>query len=221
MSIVEWCEGRVSRYEITNFISEHTNSLSNIAFLIAPLYSSGENPECDNAIRMIGLGSFIFHATESYFGQLLDEIPMSLLAYFYFQIVCKMANYGRIYNRLYSRTCLYNRIYLMTMLAVWIIYIKHKVYLLFVSFFFLQISLPIYIVSTKIRKTEKQKKALIKGSSCALFSVACWLYERHLYTDDNCPTDMLDFRYYLHSYWHFGMALAHYYFMVCIEQTGV
>ena len=207
MSIVEWCEGRVSQYELTN-------SLSNVAFLIAPLYSSGENPNCDNAVRMIGLGSFIFHATESYFGQMLDEIPMSLLTYFYFQIVCKMTNYDRIYNR----TCLYNRIYLMTMLAVWSIYIKYKVYLLFVSFFALQVSVPIYIVSTKIRKTEKQKRALIKGSSCALFSIACWLYERHLYTVDNCPTDMLDFRYYLHSYWHFGMALAHYYFMVCVEQ---
>ena len=70
MSIVEWCEGRVSQYEITN-------SFSNVAFLIASLYSSGENPECDNAIRMIGFGSFIFHATESYLGQMFDEIPMS------------------------------------------------------------------------------------------------------------------------------------------------
>ena len=34
-------------------------------------------------IITVGLGSIAFHMTRSYIGELLDEIPMSLLAYGY------------------------------------------------------------------------------------------------------------------------------------------
>lgn len=245
MSIVEWCEGSVGRYEKSQYISEFTNSVSNLAFIAVSFYSSGNNPHCDRAIRLIGLGSFAFHATESYWGQLFDELPMSLLAYFYFQIVCnklfdcnrylfthlftlKRPILGRFHQRKVKLPCAFSmrkgvnvqlckRLYIACMALVWFAYIKYQLYSLFVSFFALQLGVPLFVVSAKLEKTETQKFELSKGALFATLSVGCWFYERYLHSSGQCPKDSGDPLYYLHSYWHLGMAAAHMQFMRCIE----
>jgi hypothetical protein len=215
MSIIEWCEASVGRYENSQYISEFTNSVSNLAFIVVSFYSSGNNPHCDRAIRLIGLGSFAFHATESYWGQLFDELPMSLLAYFYFQIVCdKMFACNRY---LFTPLNIFQWYYIVCMALVWFTYIKYQLYSLFVSFFALQLSVPLFVVSAKLEKTETQKFELSKGALFATLSVGCWFYERYLHSRGQCPKDPSDPLYYLHSYWHLGMAAAHMQFMRCIE----
>jgi len=219
MSLVEWCEATVSRYEYSDYISEFTNSVSNLAFVVVGFYSSGKNPQCDYAICLIGVGSFIFHATESYYGQLLDELPMSLLAYFYYRQLfitsCRKVEQNR--NR-HSAFSLWGKSgYECGLIIVWFVYIRYKLYWLFVSFFAVQLFVPLYIVFT-LPKTDQQKFDLAKGLFFAIGAVGCWGYEQHLHSIGQCPTDIHDYRFYLHSYWHIGMALAHYQFMKCIDQ---
>ncbi len=209
MSLVEWCEANVSRYEYSHYISEFSNSVSNLAFVVVSFYSSGKNPQCDYAICLIGVGSFIFHATESYYGQLLDELPMSLLTYFYLSTFHKCGAKSQSFLFLHG--------YEISILIVWFIYIRYKLYVLFVSFFAAQLSIPLYIVFT-LPKTDQQRFDLAKGSFFAIGAVACWAYERYLHSIGICPTNPNDTLYYLHSYWHIGMAVAHYQFMKCIDQ---
>ena len=72
MSLVEWCERQSDPYETMN-------SISNIAFVIAHAYAPR-----GWLISVVGVGSFYFHVSGSYLGELVDELAMSLLAYFYF-----------------------------------------------------------------------------------------------------------------------------------------
>jgi hypothetical protein len=213
MSLVEWCEARTSRYDYALLVSEFTNSISNSAFFVAASYSPDQYPASNLAIKMVGLGSFIFHATESHIGQLMDEIPMSLLAYLYFVNLFALAKYNHAARA--------NAAYACFMTAVWHVYVQYKLYLVFVSFFVFQLCIPFYILCYRIQKTQRQMRSLRAGSRYLVLSVGCWLYERHLYSMNRCPTELYDPRYYLHSFWHIGMACAHYHFMNCISQQTI
>jgi hypothetical protein len=193
MSLVEWCERQSNPYELTN-------SISNAAFVIAYAVSPdrvGALRRCDQLIAVVGIGSFYFHITGSYVGELMDELPMSLLAYFYFVVVYESPRY--------------NRAYALTTAFVWFLYIQFELYSIFVIFFASQLILPVCIVATSRRRPQLTRTAL-----CLVFAVSCWGYERHLHANGQCPTSISDPNYYLHSYWHIGTALAHYYFMESI-----
>jgi hypothetical protein len=191
MSLVEWCERQSDPYETTN-------SISNVAFFIAHAYA----PETKSCwlISVVGIGSFYFHVSGSYLGELIDELAMSLLAYFYFVDV-----YGP------STT------YAALTAVVWILYVTLGAYSIFVTFFLLQILVPVYIVAFHTQKTPQQKMDLLKARVCIFVAVYCWGNERYLYANGLCPVDVADPRYYLHSYWHIGTALAHYHFMLVIN----
>ena len=191
MSLVEWCERQSDPYETMN-------SISNIAFVIAYAFA----PETKSCwlISVVGLGSFYFHVSGSYLGELIDELSMSLLAYFYFVDV-----YGP------SST------YASFTAVIWTLYITLGAYSIFVTFFLLQLVTPVYLVVFHKRKTPQQKMDLLKALVCIFVAVYCWGYERYLHANDMCPFDMWDHRYYLHSYWHIGTALAHYHFMLVIN----
>lgn len=205
MSLVEWCEAKVARYDYCLVVSEFVNSFSNLAFFMAA--SSQQHTSSNVAICLVGFGSFIFHATESHIGQLMDEIPMSLVAYLYYTHVCRLANIS----------C-HKPAYLIVMASVWAAYIQYKVYPLFVAFFIGQIGMPVYMLCFLVRKNPRQIRHLTMGSRFLVFSVCCWIWERYLYNAGHCPTGFLDPRYYLHSYWHVGMAAAHYHFMRCMDR---
>jgi hypothetical protein len=191
MSLVEWCERQSDPYETMN-------SISNIAFVIAHAFA----PD-GWLISVVGLGSFYFHVSGSYLGELTDELAMSLLAYFYFVDVYGPSN-----------------VYAVLTAIVWSLYIIHGTYSIFVTFFLCQILTPVYIVVFRTRKTARQKMDLLKALVCISGAVYCWGYERHLHANGLCPVDVADPRYYLHSYWHIGTALAHYHFMLVIHPQG-
>lgn len=206
MSLVEWCEAKVARYEYSFAISEFFNSFSNLAFLLVA--TSQRHTASNIAIRLVGIGSFFFHATESHIGQMMDEIPMSLVAYLYYINVCHLAN----------MSCR-KTTYLIIMLSIWAAYIQYEAYLLFVAFFSGQLALPIYILYFRVPKNQHQIRNLTLGSRFLAFSVGCWIYERYLHATDRCPIYLLDPRYYLHSYWHVGMAMGHYHVIQCMDPT--
>lgn len=81
-SSIDWCE---ANYTITKFIAEFTNTLSNLAIVSWAIYGlkncRQENLPlplalCQAGIALVGVGSFLFHATLRYEWQLGDELPM-------------------------------------------------------------------------------------------------------------------------------------------------
>ena len=188
MSLVEWCERQSDPYETMN-------SISNIAFFIA----HSQTKSCW-LISVVGLGSFYFHVSGSYLGELVDELSMSMLAYFYFVDV-----YG------------HSAAYAVLTAVIWTIYIILGAYSIFLTFFLCQILTPMYIVVFHTRKTARQKMDLLKALVFISVAVYCWGYERYLHANGLCPVYVEDPRYYLHSYWHIGTALAHYHFMLVIH----
>ena len=191
MSLVEWCERQSDPYETMN-------SISNIAFVIAHAYAPR-----GWLISVVGVGSFYFHVSGSYLGELVDELAMSLLAYFYFVDVYGPSN-----------------VYAVLTAVVWTLYIMYGTYSIFVLFFLCQILTPVYIVVFHTRKTAQQKMDLLKALIFISVAVYCWGYERYLHANGLCPVYVEDPRYYLHSYWHIGTALAHYQFMLVIHPRG-
>ncbi len=191
MSLVEWCERKTDLYETTN-------SISNIAYVIAHLQSP--NSHVRWIISAVGLGSFYFHISGSYIGEIADELAMSMLAYSYFMDI-------------YAPSTAYE----IAFTAIWTLYIIFGAYGIFISFFIFQIVTPVYILTFHIQKTQKQKKDLLKSAVWLSTAICCWGYERYLYANGLCPVDATDPLYYLHSYWHICSALAHYYLSLVIH----
>lgn len=88
---IDWCE---RNYEVTQYIAEFWNSISNLFFIIPPLavciklwHRNVERVYLLSLVYMAftGIGSFAFHATLRYEMQLWDELGMVrsqiLLAY--------------------------------------------------------------------------------------------------------------------------------------------
>jgi len=92
---IDWCE---SNYEVTSFIAEFWNTISNLVMILFPLYAiywsfkhrqfarrnkfkkHFQVPKsaiyCQFALLLVGIGSWMFHMTLLYPMQLLDELPM-------------------------------------------------------------------------------------------------------------------------------------------------
>lgn len=79
---IDWCE---SNYEVTPWIAEFWNTISNISMIIPPIYGVYMSITQEMEMRyvmshlfflLVGVGSTMFHMTLQYSMQLLDEIPM-------------------------------------------------------------------------------------------------------------------------------------------------
>lgn len=81
-STLDWCE---ENYEVTWYIAEFWNTITNISMVIPPLYGIYECKRqgferrfmfCHFMLLLVGIGSSMFHMTLKYEMQLLDELPM-------------------------------------------------------------------------------------------------------------------------------------------------
>ncbi|XP_041351770.1 alkaline ceramidase 3-like [Gigantopelta aegis] len=92
-STLDWCE---ENYVVSYYIAEFWNTISNLVMIIPPLVGASLAYWQDLEFRIVnsylgfmavGIGSWIFHMTLLYEGQLLDELPMiwgsSFLVYSY------------------------------------------------------------------------------------------------------------------------------------------
>ncbi|GAO46657.1 putative alkaline dihydroceramidase Ydc1 [Saitoella complicata NRRL Y-17804] len=79
---IDWCE---ENYVISSFIAEFINTTTNLGFMVLALFLIVNTIKQGHETRMIitalgfmlvGLGSFLFHASLLYKYQLLDELPM-------------------------------------------------------------------------------------------------------------------------------------------------
>ena len=83
---IVWCE---EKYAMSPWIAEFWNSTTNIPFVALAAFCLWKGWQiripwrflfCYLMVMAIGVGSFIFHATLRYEAQLLDELPMMILA---------------------------------------------------------------------------------------------------------------------------------------------
>ena len=81
-STLDWCE---ANYEVSRFIAEFWNTITNLSMIIPPLYGiiqcyrqGLENIHILNyaLLLLTGIGSWMFHMTLLFEMQLLDELPM-------------------------------------------------------------------------------------------------------------------------------------------------
>jgi len=95
-STIDWCE---RNYEVTRFIAEFWNSVSNLFFIIPPLAVCiklwSRKVERVYLLALVymaftGIGSFAFHATLKYEMQLWDELSMVWSATFILYLLLKM-----------------------------------------------------------------------------------------------------------------------------------
>jgi hypothetical protein len=195
-SLIEWCEPRNSLY-----VAEFYNSWSNAFFLIsaAASYWNHGFANCNAAMFVVGLGSFWFHATQSYIGELFDEFPMSVLMYLYYEAACANANIH-----------VYRETYLTFAVIGWSYYLYNQSHEFFTNMFTIQLLIPVYIIITK---TTYDKRRMFVALCTIGLAKASWNYERHLFATNQCPEDETSPLYYLHSLWHVGSALAHYLLM--------
>ena len=206
-SVVEWCEAHTDAYTYSTNIAELTNTFSNLAFTLVSLLSIYEfnNPlfrTCNIVLFLVGIGSATFHATDTYLGQILDEAPMSMLMYYYLFIACHIQKW-RFPRVMYIGLATFG----------WSLYLTFRIYTIFITMFVVQLVFPILIVVFYVKKTKTQKRLLLYSLVMALIAKSCWIYERYLHATFQCPTMFVDPSYYLHSYWHIGIAIAHYLFM--------
>jgi len=83
---VVWCEGLKSPYAVTPYVAEFWNTVSSIPiafFGLCGIVLGHRNVKFKTSfilgyalLGLVGIGSAFFHATNRYFAQLLDELPM-------------------------------------------------------------------------------------------------------------------------------------------------
>ncbi|POW01863.1 hypothetical protein PSHT_12350 [Puccinia striiformis] len=108
-SSIDWCE---ANYAITRYIAEFTNTLSNLVFVSWALYGVKKCRDeklplplalCQVGIALVGIGSFLFHATLRYEYQLGDELPMIFCCAFITYVAFDTAIYLKYPNPVFHQ----------------------------------------------------------------------------------------------------------------------
>ena len=200
-SSIDWCE---QNYVYSNYIVEFWNTITNIFVIIlgiSGLYLSSNYKAYNlyndkptytykiyyTLLTFIGLGSFIFHATLSRFGQILDE--GGILAMIFFATMCKSLPHAMA-----------SSVLVVGIITCWYYNLLYTPYLLF-----LMGSITFYLIQQQWDSVvENSNKPLIKefySLSVITFVCAfcCWV------TDQLCI-----FSFQFHALWHILSGLSIY-----------
>lgn len=205
---IEFCEDKDKN-------SSNYNIYSNIFIILGGIYGFVRNHNylfglTELAFIIVGLGSMYFHYSKDYFSQLFDELPMSILIIFYVLLV----NNTLVNNR---KKYLEYSFIIFTAIG-WIFYLGIRKFIIFEVLFTLQIVFLIILLLMNY-KTNKQLKLIVSAIIILGISKLLWNYEQFLVKTDQCPKNKTSFSYYLHSYWHIGIALAHILLKHCLRSV--
>ena len=128
-STVDWCE---ANYNVTRYIAEFWNSLTGFAIISSAIYwrylSNTQNTQivkrsvfvgaygqCFKDIfwylLLVGVGTMLFHGTLLYKYQLLDELPMLMIAIEYVKLTCTLSTSIELFSfRFLSRVTALTRV---------------------------------------------------------------------------------------------------------------
>jgi len=179
----------------SDFIGQFWNSMSSLSFCIVPIFINSTEyviKRSNILIVIVGLGSFWFHATCSFTGELVDEVSMLL---FSLSILDGLKHTNPLIEN--SIVPNINRASLM----VTGFYIWQGWHTVFCLVFGITLFIPsVIMVSSKKNKTHLMKAACFM--SCAF---CCWFLER------------LGIWHFLHSFWHILSAFASYHWIKQLE----
>jgi dihydroceramidase len=198
-SSISWCE---SKYVFTPYIAEFFNTVTGFTFCISAILQFKYHR--DNILFrsqfytfIVGIGTMMFHSTLLYHWQLLDEIPMILIAIEYINIFCSI-----------NKSIFYYPIYLITL--VYFINPNYQV-ILFQTVFASYVLIIIYNVTFKLKNITDNynlKKTII----IFVISLILWKIEQYY-----CKNIIKFFQ--LHAIWHILTSIGLFYFNKVIYST--
>ncbi|KAJ1799844.1 hypothetical protein LPJ59_001544 [Coemansia sp. RSA 2399] len=221
-SSVDWCE---ENYEWTPFIAEFFNSWSSLAMVVlgeacARMNTTGNSAFTllGRAITVVGIGSWLFHATLKYSTQMTDELPMLWAI----SIACYIAitmQYN--VNRLVFRNALTLWTLLVTLLTAGF---GGKVQFLLFQFSFNGLSLVMGYLCWRGKKDLEFARMghvadlFAAGIKLYLAAAVVWLTDTNLceYINGRDSKSVLPVNLQLHAWWHVLASLGLVYLVVLL-----
>ena len=213
-SNIEWCEHTLSSINgsAVAAVAEPLNSASNAVYAVAALAGlrrarARKLPAAfwlaELLLVVVGFGSALFHATRSYAGELLDELPMSCLAAAY--LFCTAGTHALSSGR--KRLATFG-----AALALagggWAAYLLRHDHDIFALTFTLQVLVPALLSFAAGRARGVPRGLWWAFLVLILLAKAVWELERALWRRGQCeawPALVLA----MHPLWHLGSATAH------------
>eukprot|EP00440_Ansanella_granifera_P057878 gb/GFBE01062741.1/.p1 GENE.gb/GFBE01062741.1/~~gb/GFBE01062741.1/.p1 ORF type:complete len:245 (+),score=20.49 gb/GFBE01062741.1/:1-735(+) len=215
-SNVGWCEFVVQPHAYAFQVGEFWNTSSSIAFYCtAGMYGlwrtfsnsyPGPYIYCNAMLVVVGLGSALFHGTQSYAGEMLDELPMSLMAFGYMLSVDEMHWLTQKPYKVLTYAAA------TTIVAIsWTAYFWLHNFEIFQACFAFQVAMPALI---SLMSGPEPVFSLARWRwwlflATIAFGKVGWDYERYLNAKGRCPTNEWDPRFWLHANWHLCSSIAH------------
>lgn len=200
---IEWCEYILHPYQYSYYIAEFWNTLSSLIIIIIGIWELYRRYFEANLIIPIittGLGSTIFHATQSYIGQVIDELSMVLIA---FVLLCQLYRHNiKIINYL-------------QFLVFSLIYIRTLSFALFITCFSILVVLIIGKCYDLNRINKTHNRILMKGIFGFTTAVLLWISERMVCYEDS----MIDI-WHFHALWHLLSIISLRYILIFAHCTS-
>ena len=214
-SLVEWCEGVTHPHAASSVVAEAANTFSNLVFVVCGAYGlqralrarrSKSLLFTEAMLIVVGFGSMYFHSKRTYLGELMDELPMSLMALGY---------HFSLDGLHWTTTGVMRKWTYATAVAVttcaWVSYLVFHNSGIFTTLFTVQVLVP---SQTSFHAARGDGKALdrslwVASTACILGGKALWEVERWLHRTESCPQSALSPLFWLHPAWHFLAAASH------------
>jgi hypothetical protein len=215
-SNIVWCEYIVQGHAYHPHVGEFWNTFTSIAFFcVIGLWGVMDSVRngyplahivANIMLIVVGFGSAMFHATESYAGELLDELPMSLMGFAYLLCTDRM-------NFLTSepyRTLTFG-VGLAVVVVAWTAYFWLHNFEIFQICFVFQVAYPAFLslFSGSAPVFSSERRLWWAFLAIVIFGRVSWDYERWLNARGRCPASEWDPRFWLHANWHVCSAAAH------------
>lgn len=159
-SSIIWCE---HKYTQSKYIAEFYNTISGIALCIISIIIFYENKKSAADTRLlfnnyilfiVGIGTILFHGTLLYVFQLVDELPMLLIAINYYNIFIKLKLFKKCFTTKFyyintNRNSLFKsniHFYHISLLIISSYFIKPKLQILFFQGFLALIIIVLFFI---------------------------------------------------------------------------
>ena len=189
---------------------EWTNTASNLVFLVAAYEGwrvakkkrlPVEFVVAEWLLVVVFVGSVLFHGTagHSWRAELLDEIPMVLLAHAYLWSVRFLISWARL-------ALVVGAVVPVAGVAA---YVKWQNYSVFINTLTFQYFLAGGIAFASSRKIGAPLRTWYWFIGTFAFGKIIWEIEQYRYREGTCPTSALNPVYWFHAGWHVFAAAAH------------
>lgn len=195
---------------------------------------------------ILAIGSASFHATQSLWGELLDEIGMMMASYSTCLLLNDMHNLTSGY-----KACIFYAIYMVLLIAVTGLYIYIENHVFFSTCFILSISVSVVLLCSRFRNegpisypfewavSESAMAGLVLhrldylpvsianllGCTTLILGMAIWLIDQECVRQDWSPPNSyvyeMQWHYWSHSIWHLMSACGVFFFMQAIARARI